>query len=86
MIIFRIAGTDFTAPVKRETDLVQLFAVAIDIVDSSDSGVLSGLDGILFCGQTVCVISHRVEYIEALQSFVTGINIRSNVSQRMSYV
>ena len=61
-------------------------AIAVDIVDGSDGRMLSGLDGILFCRQTVSVISHWVEYIEALQSFVTGVNIRSNVSQRMTYV
>ena len=86
MIIFWVASTDFTVPVERETYFVQLLAVAVDIVDGSDGGMLSGLDGILFCRQTVSVISHRVEYIEALQSFVTGVNIRSNVSQRMTYV
>ena len=86
MIIFRVASTDFTVPVERETYFVQLLAVAVDIVDGSDGRMLSGLDGILFCRQTVSVISHRVEYIEALQSFVTGVNIRSNVSQRMTYV
>ena len=68
MIIFRVASTDFTVPVERETYFVQLLAVAVDIVDGSDGGMLSGLDGILFCRQTVSVISHRVEYIEALQS------------------
>jgi len=86
MIIFWVASTDFTVPVERETYFVQLLAVAVDIVDGSDGRMLSGLDGILFCRQTVSVISHWVEYIEALQSFVTGVNIRSNVSQRMTYV
>ena len=86
VIIFRVASTDFTVPVERETYFVQLLAFAGDIVDGSDGRMLSGLDSILFCRQTVSVLSHRVEYIEALQSFVTGVNIRSNVSQRMTYV
>ena len=37
MIIFRVASTDFTVPVERETYFVQLLAVAVDIVDGSDS-------------------------------------------------
>ena len=86
MIIFRVACTDFTIPVERETYLVQLLAVAVDIINGSDCRMLSGLDSILLSGQAVSVISHRIEYIEALQSFVTGVNIRSDVSQRVSNV
>ena len=86
MVIFRIASTDFTVPVERETDFVELLAVAVDIVDGSDGRMLSGLDSILLGGQAVSVVSHRIEYIEALQSFVTGVNVRSDISQRVSYV
>ena len=86
MVIFRVASTDFTVPVERETDFVELLAVAVDIVDGSDGWMLSGLDSILLGGQAVSVVSHRIEYIEALQSFVTGVNVRSDISQRVSYV
>ena len=47
MVIFRVASTDFTVPVERETDFVELLAVAVDIVDGSDGRMLSGLDSIL---------------------------------------
>ena len=86
MVIFRFAGTDFAVPVERETYLIQLFAVSVDIVDGRNCRVLSRLYGILLCWKTVSVISHGIQYIETLQSFVAGVNIRSNVSQRMTYV
>ena len=52
MVVFRIAGTDFAVPVEGETYLVQLFAIAVDIVDGGDCGMLSRLYGIMF-GQFV---------------------------------
>ena len=51
MVVFRIAGTDFAVPVEGETYLVQLFAIAVDIVDGGDCGMLSRLYRILFCRQ-----------------------------------
>ena len=86
MVIFRFAGTDFAVPVERETYLIQLFTVSVDIVDGRNCRVLSRLYGILFCWKSVSVISHGIQYIETLQSFVAGVNIRSNISQRMTYM
>ena len=80
MVITGLTSTYFTVPIKRETDFIQLFTVAVDIVHSGDGRVLSGLDSILFCRKSVCVISHRVQHVETLQTFITGINITSNVS------
>ena len=86
MVVFRIAGADFAVPVEGETYLVQLLAIAVDIVDGGDCGVLSRLYGILFCRQAVSIVSHGVQDIETLQAFVTGIDVRSDVSQWMSHV
>ena len=86
VIIFRVTSTYLAVPVEREPDFIQLFAVAVDIVDRCDSRMLSRLDGILLSRQTVSIVSHRIEYIEALQSFVAGINVRSNVSQRVTHM
>ena len=86
MVIFRVASTDFTVPVETETDFVQLFAVAVDIVDGSDGGMLSSLDSVLFGRKSVSIISHRIEDIKALQAFVTCINVAGNVSQRVSHM
>ena len=86
MVVFRVAGADFAVPVEGETYLVQLLAIAVDIVDGGDCGVLSRLYGILFCRQAVSIVSHGVQDIETLQAFVTGIDVRSDVSQWMSHV
>ena len=86
MIIFRIACTYFAVPVKREPYFIQLLPIAVDILYGCNSRVLPCLDSILFGRQAVCVISHRIQYIETLQAFVAGVNVRSNISQRMSYM
>ena len=57
-VVFWVAGPDFTVPVEREPDFIHLFPVATDVFLRGDGRVLSGLDGILFRGQTVRVISH----------------------------
>ena len=80
MIIFRVTSTYFAAPVERESYFIELFTIAFDILNGGNRRVLSGLDGILFGRKSVCIISHRIQYIETLQSFVAGINVRSNVS------
>ena len=52
----------------------------VDIVHSGDGRVLSGLYSVLFCRKSICVISHRVQHVETLQAFVTGVNITGYVS------
>ena len=85
-VITRIAGAHFAAPVEAEADLVELFAITVDVILRGDFRMLSGLDGILFGGQSVRVVTHRMEHVEALQSLVSCINIRSDVSERMTYM
>ena len=48
--------------------------------------MLTRLDGILFCGQAVGVVSHGVEDIEALQTLVAGIDVAGDVAEGMSHV
>ena len=86
VIIFGVAGAYFAVPVEREAYLVELFAIAVDIVDGGNCRVLASLDGILLGGKAVGIVTHRVQYVEALQSFVAGVDVRSDVSQRMSHV
>ena len=86
VVVFGVAGAYFAVPVEGETYLVKLFAVAVDVVDGGNRRVLSRLDGVLLGGQSVSVISHGVQYVETLQSFVAGVNVRSDVTQRVSYV
>ena len=86
MIIARLAGAHLAAPVKREAYLVQLLAVAGNILFGRDGGVLSSLDGILLCGQSVGIIAHGVQYIEALQTLIAGINVRCDVAEGVAHM
>ena len=83
VVILRVASADFAAPVEGEAYLVQLFAVAVDIVDGCNCRVLYG---ILLGGQSVSVIAHGIQHVEALEAFISGVDVRSDVAQRMSHV
>ncbi|MPM52806.1 hypothetical protein SDC9_99569 [bioreactor metagenome] len=86
LVIFRVTGAYFAVPIERESYFIKLFSVSVDVVDGCDSRMLTGLYGVLFGGQTVSIVSHGIENVEALQSFVTSVNIRSNVPQRVSHM
>ena len=86
VIVMRIAGAHLTVPVKAEADLVELLAVAVDVLLGGDGWVLTGFDGILLGGQSVGVISHRIENIEAVEPLIASIDVAGNVSQRMTYM
>ena len=79
-VITRVTRTHLAAPVEAETNLLQLLTVTGDVVLRRDLGMLSGLDRILLSGQSVGVISHRMQHVETLQTLVSGVNIGSNVS------
>ena len=85
-IIARVAGTELAVPIVTETDLIQLLAIAFHILLSSDGRVLAGLDGVLLGGQAESVVTHRVQHIETLLAFVTGVYVRGNVAQRVPYM
>ena len=86
VIVMGVAGAHLAVPVKGEADLVELLAIAVDVLLSGDGRVLSRLDGILLGGQSVGVISHRIENIEAVEPLVASIDVTGNVSQRMTYM
>ena len=48
--------------------------------------MLSGLDGILLCRKTECVIAHGVKDIEALQPLVTGKDIAGDIAKGMTHM
>ena len=75
LVVVRLTSADFTAPVEAETDFVKLLTVAGDVLSSCHSRMLACLYGILFSGKTVRVVTHRVEDIESLLTFVSGKNI-----------
>ena len=86
LVVAWLASAHLTVPVVAETDLVHLLAVAVDVLLGCHGGVSARLDGILLGGQTVSVVTHRMQHIKAFQPFISCINIRGNVAQRMSHV
>ena len=86
VVVVGCAGAHFAVPVKGEAYLVELFAVAVDVGEGSLLGVLTRLDGVLFGRQSVGIIAHRVEHIEALQPLVACIDVAGDVAQGMADV
>ena len=83
MIIIGFAGAHLAVPIEAETYLVQLLAVSIDIRLGGDSRVLSCLNGILLCRQSVGIVAHGMQHIVSAQTFVTGKYVAGYVSERM---
>ena len=48
--------------------------------------MLSCLYGILLCRQSIGIIAHRMQHIEALQSFVARIDVGCYIPKRMAHV
>ena len=86
LIVNGVTGAHFAVPIVAETYFVQLLAIAGNILISSDFRMLTRLDGILLGGQTIGIIAHGVQHVEALQALVAGINVTGNVAQRMSHM
>ncbi len=86
MVILRVAGAHLAVPVEGETNLVELLAVAVDVGNGSDLWVLTSLDGILLCWQTIGVISHGVQHVISVESLVAGIDVAGDIAQRMAHV
>ena len=85
-VVSRIAGSDFAVPVVAEADFVELLTVTVYVVDGSHLGVLTGLYCILFGGQAIGVVSHRMQDVESLQTLVSAIDVRGNVTERMTHM
>ena len=86
VVVAWITSSYLAAPIEAETYLVKLFAIAVDILLCCYCRVLSCLYSILFGWKSICVVTHRIKYIETLKSFETCKNVRSNISKRVSYV
>ena len=86
MVVVGGAGAHLAVPVEGETYLVELFAVAVDILEGGLLRMLTGLYGILLCGQTVGIVAHRIEHIETLLPFIASVDVACDVSQRMAHV
>ena len=86
LVVLRVASPDLAVPVKAETYLVQLLAIAVDIVDRRDGGVLARLDGVLLGGEAVGVVAHGVEHIVSLLALVACVYVGGDIAQRMSHM
>ena len=86
MVILRVAGTNLAVPIEAEANLVELLAVAVDVGYGSNLWVLTGLDSILLSRQTVSIVTHRVQYVESVQTLVACIDIASDITKWVTYV
>ena len=57
-IVLRITCHDHAAPVVREADVIQLFAVPVGIDLSGKGGMLSCLYGVLLCRESISIVPH----------------------------
>ena len=85
-IISGFASAHFTTPIEGESNLVELFAIARDVLLSSHRRMLSCLNGILLSWQTISIVSHWVEHIETALTLVACIDVGSYVSQWVTNV
>ena len=86
MVILRVAGTNLAVPIEAEANLVELLAVAVDVCHGSNLWVLTSLDSILLCRQTVSIVTHRVQYVKSVQTLVACIDIASDITKWVTYV
>ena len=86
LVVAGIARADLAVPVERETDLVQLLAVAGDVALGGHGRMLPRLDGVLLGRKAEGVVAHRVQHVEALLPLVAGIDVRCDITQRVTYV
>ena len=86
LVVDRITSANLAVPIETEADLVELTAVSVDVLKGGLLWVLTGLNGILLCRQTVGVIAHGVQNVESLLTLIAGIDITGDISQWMSYM
>ena len=72
------------APNRTRNRFVELLAIPCDVALGGDGGMLSGLDGILLGGQAERIVTHRMQDVEPFQPLVTGENVGSDITQRMT--
>lgn len=61
-----------------------MFTESFDVLFGCDGGVLACLYGILFSGQSKCIVAHGVKHIESFEALVTRNDIAGDVSEWMS--
>ena len=79
-VIVDIGGVDLTIPVVAETEGFDLFTEVVDIFLSGDRRMSTGIDSVLFSGQTESIPPHRVKDVETLHAFVAADDIGGGIS------
>ena len=64
-VVVWFTSSYFTAPIVAETDFVQLLTITRNVFLGGNCRMLTGLNGVLLCRQTVGIITHWVKYIES---------------------
>ena len=65
---------------------IELLTIAVDVGYGSNLWVLTSLDSILLCRQSVSIVTHRVQYIKSVQTLVACIDIASDITKWVTYV
>ena len=81
-----VAGAHHAVPIIGETDFGELRDIACHVLVGGLERVLTRLNSVLLRGQTIGIEAHRMEHIEALKTFVTRVNIRSDIPEWVAYV
>ena len=85
-VVIRFARAHLAAPIKAESNPVQLLPVARNVRFRGDRRMLPRLDGVLFRGQAKGVVSHGVQHVVSLVSFEPRHAVGRDVPQRMAHV
>ena len=84
LVVLRLTGAYLAVPIVAETNLIHLLAVACDVLLCCYGRVLTRLNGILLGRQTKSVVTHWVQDIKAAQTLVTRVDIRCDITQRVT--
>ncbi len=86
MIIFHVAGREFTRPVERKPHRFQLAAHGGDVLVGPFLGMNLVLHRSIFRRHAECIPSHRMEHVETLGALVTGDNITHRIVAHMAHM
>ena len=81
-----IGCIDHTAPVKRESNPLQLLGKSRDILICDLTRMGTCLDCIVLCWQTKCIESDWEQYVVTLHTTLSGYDFYTGISLDMSYM
>src|SRR4030095_13421992 len=85
-VIVRIGRVDFARPVVHSADLLKLALEIFDVSLCADGRMNAFLNRIIFGWRAERVPTHRMEYIETLEPFVSGPAVRQDITAPMPYM